>query len=408
MHFFVLMMLFLATGCYLNDDSIKAKQAYQKLCPESDRIPFEKLTSKSTCKGTNIIVAAFMNHEELKSIENKIGGLRHLFRDAKGFHDWEAMEKFREPHTGRTLPHIIGEYGTWEDHDRVFWEYSLLNQIMQTDANGENYLHKLVRNQRSPQIYLGSNCDRFEPGVTEPTSKSPRINRLVYQKNSFGQTPMDLAASLGDFNKVMNLYTCNPKPQEMAKIFAEYGAEFAFHGSLSLHPELYDYLIPFLFEKRESENVYFNNKVDRWSLFELHFFSPSFSAFISQQEEIFDRFMDDREIMERLVLNLRLEHNWHLDPYGQSMIYYFVSSDLTDSNFFKKILERTHLEKQNFRGETIFHVMSKRGKVKEMKEAIKRLTSTEILLIRDNQGRTALDVCKEKKNCDLLTKRTKN
>lgn len=404
----LLMFLFIITGCHLGEEGLVAKQAYEELCPESRSIPFEKLTSKSSCKGINIIVAAFMNRDALRALKISTYKLQYLFQDARGFTDHEALENFRDPLTGKTLVHLIGEYGFWDEQISVFLDHNLYGSIMEIDSSGENYFHKFVRNKFVPVYYFGQECTFYDPGSNEITPHILRVGSLVYKNNNFGQTPMDLAASRGDFKKVWNLYECNPAPQQMAKIFSEYGADIAFQPRLSLYPELYDYLLPFLFEKKETEHSSFNGKTERWSLFELHFYSGRFAEFIKANERVFDFYMNDLEIMERLVMNIKRENDWQPDNYGQTSLYYYASSELDNSQLFRQIIERTKLDNQNFRGETIYHLMSKKGKVKQLKEILKRLPSRDILELKNTQGHRAYEVCLDQKTCDLFQKYIKN
>ncbi len=297
----------------------------------------------------------------------------------------KAMEKFREPLSGRSLGHIIGEYGDSGEIWKLISKYQFTDLLLFTDSHKENLFHKIVRNKGIKRLAMSTFC-----------ATSSNVIPMVDHKNSFGQTPLELAASLGRFDDLLELYGCQRTPQKMATFFAEFGVELAYRQDLAQYPELFEYLIPHLFSHSTSSK----------SLFEFHYESEEFSQFISSEERFFDRYMEDPEISRRLVLKRYPLHFGRVDHYGQTTIFYYALSDLEDRELLESILKHTKLDQVNFRGETIFHLFSKTGRRKELKILLKHLPASDFLLRKNSAGATALDVCVDGETCRVLRRAT--
>lgn len=385
---FLLPLMFL-TACDSKLDAERAREFYVSSCPEARTVAFEQLTSQNKCNGINIILAIFVDDSYLTSASRNYY-LYTLFRDKKGKHDPKGMENFREPESGQTLAHIVGEYGYHADIRMLLDKYSKYEAFLLQDQTRENVFHKLARNKILTRLSIDETC-----------KSSASIRDMVHQRNAFGLTPVDLAASKKEINKVLDLYGCARTQQTMAPIFADYGPELAFNRNILNYPELFDYTIPYLLEKREMANPNFGYKTDRWTLFELYLMSPTFGSFITEDESLFQSFMSDEEIMNRIAITTHPDEFGRVDGYGQSTLFYYAASSLQERRLFNHILEKTNLELINRRGETIYHVMSKYGRRKELKAVLKKIPTLQLLEVKDLKGQTPLDVC-TKETCKLL------
>lgn len=385
----LLVLMIFITACDKEMDPQNARTFYQT-CKESRSVDFSSVTSQSTCNGINLILAMYLSQDISTDGINYI--LFSVFKTNKGKIDWKAIENFREPVSGKTLGHIMAEYGGYSEIEELFKRYDKSELFYLRDRSGENIFHKLALNPIS-SIYLEKYC-----------SEVPALRALMDQKNTFGLTPLELVASQRDFSKTLNFYGCHRKRQSMAALFAEYGMELSFSRQVVNYPELFDYMVPFLAGERE---VAINSgaNVQRLSLFELHKFSPAFGRFIMLDHEIYERFMSDSEIMLRMV-DARVPENYgNRDVYGQNTFYYYASSKLDDRSLLKEIMKKTDFQNVNLRGETIYHVLAKNDRRKELKMALKKLENKNLLLLKNLDGKTALDICVGE-TCKILKKVT--
>jgi len=182
-------------SCDRGLDSMNAYNYYQK-CKEAKNIDFSSITPHSTCNGINIILSIYLDEDSISS-EGINYILYSVFKDKKGQLDWKAMESFREPGSGKTLGHIIAEYGDFSEIQEMFERYSKSNLIILHDTFDENIFHKLAQNSIS-DFYLKKYC-----------AAVPALRELSSRVNIFNLTPAQVAVSKGNFSKAFSLYGCS-------------------------------------------------------------------------------------------------------------------------------------------------------------------------------------------------------